>query len=172
MCTVLVTQMWLVLFQAVSWLVFNVHSFGDTECTCLVLGCELAWFLMCTPLVTLWPVMFQMVSWPSFQYVLFWWHRLWPVLSQKVSWPGLECTLFWWHRLSSVTLFQLVSWPGFWYELFNIAVACLVSGGELAWFKCTLFWWHRLSSILFQPVSCPGVKCALSWWQRLWPVLF
>ena len=52
MCTVLVTQMWLVLFQAVSWPGFNVHSSGDTKCTCLVSASELAWFLMCTPLVT------------------------------------------------------------------------------------------------------------------------
>ena len=52
MCTLLVTQMWPVLFQVVSWPAFNVHYSGDTDVACLVSVCELAWFLVCTPLVT------------------------------------------------------------------------------------------------------------------------
>ena len=43
-CTLLVTQMWPVLFQAVSWPCFNVQSSGDTDC----------------------PVFFQRVSWSDF----------------------------------------------------------------------------------------------------------
>ena len=54
-------------------MVFNVHSSGDTDVTCCVSGCELAWFPTWTLLVTqMWPVVFQDVSWPSFQCALFW----------------------------------------------------------------------------------------------------
>ena len=71
-------------------MVLNVHFFGDTDVACLVSGCKLAWFSMCTLLVTqtvaclvlgcelawllmgtlvvtqMWPVLFQNVSWPCF----------------------------------------------------------------------------------------------------------
>ena len=33
-------------------MVLNVHFFGDTDVACLVSGCKLAWFSMCTLLVT------------------------------------------------------------------------------------------------------------------------
>ena len=96
MCTVLVKQMWLVLFQAVSWPGFNVHSSGDTDMACLVSASELAWFLMCTPLVT------QTVAClvPDGELAQFLMCTL--LVTQTVaclisegSWPGFECTCFW-----------------------------------------------------------------------------
>jgi hypothetical protein len=59
---------WHVLFQSVSLLGFHVNHSGDTDLACLVSGGELAWFLMCTPLVTETVAIFflQKVSWPGF----------------------------------------------------------------------------------------------------------
>ena len=52
--------------RQVGWM-FDVHSSGNTDVACLVSGGELAWFLICTLLVTqMWPVLFQLVSWPGF----------------------------------------------------------------------------------------------------------
>jgi hypothetical protein len=58
--------MWPVLFQNVSWPGFKVHSSGDTDCRLSSSVCELAWFLVCTLLVTQRSVLFQWVSWPGF----------------------------------------------------------------------------------------------------------
>ena len=44
MCTLLVTQMWPLLFQDVSWPCFHVHCSGDTDVASLVSGGELVWF--------------------------------------------------------------------------------------------------------------------------------
>ena len=49
--TLLVTQR-PVLFQRVSWPVFNGDTLGDTDCGLSCLVCELSWFLMWTLLVT------------------------------------------------------------------------------------------------------------------------
>ena len=170
MCTLLVTHL-----SCFSWwvgLVLNVHSFVDTpvlfqdvswpgfQCalfwwhTCLVWGCELALFIMCTLLVT-------HLSYFS------WWVGLvfnvhssgdTPALFQLVSWPCFQCALFWWHT-------------------------CLVSGCELALFLiCTLLVTHLSyfswsvglvfnvysfgdTPALFQKVSWPCFQCALFWWH-------
>ena len=67
MYTILVTKMWPVLFQFVSWPCFsNVHYFGDKDVACLISEGELSWCLMCNMLVTMmWPVLFQLVCWPG-----------------------------------------------------------------------------------------------------------
>ena len=55
------------LVQTVSWPCFDVHSSGDTDCDLSCSDSELAWFLMCTLLVTLTlACLVQIVSWPGF----------------------------------------------------------------------------------------------------------
>ena len=53
MYTLLVTLTVACLVQFVSWLGFNVHSSGDTDCGLSCSDSELALFLMCAVLVTL-----------------------------------------------------------------------------------------------------------------------
>ena len=108
--------MWPVLFQKVSCLAFNVHfscdghfgySFTESElawflmCTllvtetmaCLVSVGEFTWFLLSTPLVT--EIMTCLVSGcelPGSNIHSFG-DRDWPILFQKVSWPDFQCAL-------------------------------------------------------------------------------
>ena len=99
-----------------SWwvgLVFNLHCSGDRDCTCLLSGCELAWFLICTALVT--ETVVHLVS------------------EGKLTWFSIHLALV------TETVVHLLSggkltWNSICTALVTEAVAFLVSEGELTWF--------------------------------------
>ena len=88
-----------------------MQSSGDTDVICLVSGGELAWFLMCTLLltqtVTCCHVSASELAWFLICPLLV---TLWPVLCQEVS------LVFNVHASADIgwfVLFQVVSLPGF-----------------------------------------------------------
>ena len=150
--------MWPIFFQDVSWPHFRCACSGDKDCglscfrmwvglvlTCtssntdcdLVSGCELAWFLMCTILVTqtvAYLVSVGELSWFVMCTLLV--TQGWPVLFQEVRWPCFWCALFWWHRCG-LSCFRM--WVSLVFLMCTLVVtqtvACLLSVGELAWFS-------------------------------------
>ena len=62
--------------------------------TCLVSGCELAWFLMWLVLVT--KTVASLISGCELALFLMWLVLVTETVSfQDVSWPGFQCALFW-----------------------------------------------------------------------------
>ncbi|EDR07948.1 uncharacterized protein LACBIDRAFT_297475 [Laccaria bicolor S238N-H82] len=139
-------MLWLLFYRKLWPVLFQLH--GAVAClilgvACLVSACELAWFLMCTLLVTQCPVLFQEM------------HVACLVSAVPCLVLGVACLV------SAGDVPYLVS-----------GVACLVSGGEvcLSCFRCGLSCFRRSLACLVSDVAClvSGVPCLVSACELAW----
>ena len=152
---------------------FCVLSLGDTYADPTYLVGELAWFLLCTLLVTyILASIFTGSKLVWFYCALFCWHTPWPFPTREWAGPTFimlfSCDTHLGFSLlgGELALFSLCP------SLGTLTIAFFFSVGKLAWFYCEISGCYILWPFFFQYVSWLGFYCVLFWWHILWLLFF